>query len=193
MTQAGSDSFHGTLTEQHWQQRWHGAEFFVKQLSYRDIAAAEAAQARHPVPELAACQLGSSTVLRAGYGLYFDTIKALNIEPDQTGFTRVTSSTVTNNYGMNWLSGGPRRGISPLIDPFPVRADGLHRWDANIQRQFRLREGMFLELRLDVLNVQNRSTFQSPVIDPNSTDFGRVVGHTGSTNRFLQIQGRIRF
>jgi len=74
-----------------------------------------------------------------------------------------------------------------------LRADGLNRWDANIQRQFRLREGVLLELRLDVLDLANRSSFAAPVTDPFATNFGRVVAHTANTNRFLQIQGRIRF
>ncbi|MBI3680731.1 MAG: carboxypeptidase regulatory-like domain-containing protein [Acidobacteria bacterium] len=43
MTKAGTNQFHGTLTEQHWQQRWHGTPFFTKQSYYRNIAAAEAA------------------------------------------------------------------------------------------------------------------------------------------------------
>ena len=43
MTKSGSNSLHGALTEQHWQQRWNGTRFFVKQQYYRNIAAAEAA------------------------------------------------------------------------------------------------------------------------------------------------------
>ena len=43
MTKAGSNQFHGALTEQHWQQRWNGARFFVKQQYYRNISLAESA------------------------------------------------------------------------------------------------------------------------------------------------------
>jgi len=32
MTKAGTNTLHGTLTEQHWQQRWNAPRFFVKQL-----------------------------------------------------------------------------------------------------------------------------------------------------------------
>ncbi len=80
----------------------------------------------------AAYQLNPKTVLRAGYGFYFDTLHAQNFSPDQTGFSRTTSSTVTNNFGLDWLIGEPRRGISPLTDPFPVRADGT-RFDAPVR------------------------------------------------------------
>jgi hypothetical protein len=74
-----------------------------------------------------------------------------------------------------------------------VRADGLNRMDANVQREFRLKEQASLQLRLDVLNVMNRSQFQPPVVDPFSTNFGRVVNHTATTMRFLLVQARIRF
>src|SRR5574340_157240 len=79
-----------------------------------------------------AYQLNSRTVLRAGYGLFFDTVNILNsplMNIDQTGFSRDTSTNVTNDFGATWLVGDPRNGISPLRDPFPVRPDGT-RFDA---------------------------------------------------------------
>ncbi len=77
------------------------------------------------LPKLsAAYQLDKSTVLRAGYGLYFDTLNAFVLTLRQTNFTRNTSTTMTNDYGVHWLAGDPNNGVSPLVDPFPVRADG---------------------------------------------------------------------
>ncbi|MFB3827965.1 MAG: carboxypeptidase regulatory-like domain-containing protein [Bryobacteraceae bacterium] len=72
----------------------------------------------------AAYQLNSKTVLRGGYGVFYDTLNALNQSFDQTGFSRSTSSIMTTDYGVNWLLGNPKAGISPLTDPFPVRSDG---------------------------------------------------------------------
>lgn len=72
----------------------------------------------------AAYQLDSRTVIRAGYGIYFDTLNAQNTAPDQSGFSRQTVNPVTNDFGQTWLSGNPNAGVSPLTDPFPVRADG---------------------------------------------------------------------
>ena len=43
ISKSGSNTFHGTATWQHWQQRWQGTPFFPKQNYYRSIAAAEAA------------------------------------------------------------------------------------------------------------------------------------------------------
>ncbi|MGH9674825.1 MAG: carboxypeptidase-like regulatory domain-containing protein, partial [Bryobacteraceae bacterium] len=43
ISKSGTNEIHGTATWQHWQQRWHGAPFFVKQQYYNRIAAADAA------------------------------------------------------------------------------------------------------------------------------------------------------
>jgi len=72
----------------------------------------------------AAYQLNSKTVLRGGYGVFFDTLNVLNEAPDQTGFSRTTSTVLTTDFGVNWLAGDPGNGVSPLTNPFPVRSDG---------------------------------------------------------------------
>ena len=77
----------------------------------------------------AAYQLNAKTVIRSGFGIYYDTLNAQNAGPDQSGFSRATVSPITNTFGVNWLSGNPAAGVSPLADPFPVRADGT-RFDA---------------------------------------------------------------
>jgi hypothetical protein len=73
------------------------------------------------------------------------------------------------------------------------RADGLNRLDANIQRTFRIHEGITFQLRMDALDALNRSQLDVPSLSPTSTDFGKVTNNTSSTNRFLLIQGRIHF
>jgi hypothetical protein len=77
----------------------------------------------------AAYQLTPKTVLRAGYGLFYDTLNVLNESVNQLGFSRTTSTTFSTDFGQHWLVGNPAAGISPLTDPFPVRADGT-RFDA---------------------------------------------------------------
>ena len=74
-----------------------------------------------------------------------------------------------------------------------LRADGLNRWDANLQRDFCLKETVTLQVRLDVLNVMNHSQFAAPVTDPYSTNFGRITAITINTMRVPQLQARIRF
>ena len=74
-----------------------------------------------------------------------------------------------------------------------VRADNLDQWNANIQRDFKIKEGLILQLRMDALNLLNATQFAGPNVNPTSTDFGRVTSQTNTTKRFLQLQARIRF
>jgi len=41
MTKAGNNQYHGTATEQHWQQRFNGTPYFSRQLYFKNIADAE--------------------------------------------------------------------------------------------------------------------------------------------------------
>ncbi len=79
-----------------------------------------------------AYQVGRRSVLRAGYGIFYDSWNALRFGIQQLGFSRTTSTNLTNDFGMTWLVGDPRNGVSPLRDPFPVRADGS-RFDAPVR------------------------------------------------------------
>lgn len=74
-----------------------------------------------------------------------------------------------------------------------VRADMTNQWNLNVQREFRVKESVVLQLRVDCLNVQNRSQFAAPTVDPYSTNFGRITTQTDATNRFWQVQARLRF
>jgi len=73
----------------------------------------------------AAWQISNTTVLRFGYGRYFDTLNVLNETDDnsQAGFSRTTSTPV-NDSEQNWLVANPNNGRPPISDPFPIRADG---------------------------------------------------------------------
>lgn len=131
-------------------------------------AAAEAAYARNPIPELPvsqfdvrggtfflgtegrprtlndgqgaympragfAYQLNDKTVLRGGYGLFYDTNNVLNTGLAQAGFNRGTGTTLTNNSGLTFdatnltsdvCRANPVNCTTILSNPFPVRADG---------------------------------------------------------------------
>jgi hypothetical protein len=72
----------------------------------------------------AAYQVNQKTVVRAGYGIYYDTLNVANIFPNQLGFSTTTTNVASNNFGQTWNTGNPATGVSLLADSFPVRADG---------------------------------------------------------------------
>jgi hypothetical protein len=82
---------------------------------------------------------------------------------------------------------------------FPTRIDGLrqdstNQWNANASKSFNLNErGANLQLRVNALNVQNRSQMAGPNLDPFNTQFGRVLAQTAATNRWIEVQARIQF
>jgi hypothetical protein len=80
-----------------------------------------------------AYQLNDKTVLRGGWGLFFDTNNVIENGLDQSGYSRGTGTTITNDNGLtfnntNLTSAACRASLSAcvtlLADPFPVRADG---------------------------------------------------------------------
>lgn len=126
-------------------------------------AAAEAAYAKNPIPELAASQfkvqggfwylgtkygktftdgthkflprvglvyqVGSKMVIRGGYGMFSDTFNPMNDRGNQNGYSQATSTAMTTDLGLSFCCGtGAASGLSssknPMVDPFPVRADG---------------------------------------------------------------------
>jgi hypothetical protein len=81
---------------------------------------------------------------------------------------------------------------------FPTRIDGLRAdmanwWNGNVVREFRFKERLGFQLRLDVLNALNRSQFAAPDLNPYSTNFGRITSTTQAPNRILQVSARIKF
>jgi hypothetical protein len=74
-----------------------------------------------------------------------------------------------------------------------LRSDKTSQLNANLQKNISLREGISLQLRLDALNLQNRSQFNGPDLNPVNSTFGQVTSQSAATNRFIQIQARIVF
>ena len=80
-----------------------------------------------------AYQINDKTVLRGGWGMFYDTNNVLNDGINQTGYSRGTGTTITNDNGLtfnfaNLTSPECRADITRcktiFADPFPLRADG---------------------------------------------------------------------
>jgi Carboxypeptidase regulatory-like domain len=78
-------------------------------------------------------KIDEKTVVRGGYGLFYDTNNVLNDGINQFGYSRGTSTVITNDNGLtfngtNLTSADCRANLSTcrtiFVDPFPVRADG---------------------------------------------------------------------
>jgi hypothetical protein len=85
---------------------------------------------------------------------------------------------------------------------FPNRVNGVRQQtvntvQANIQRAFRIREGVSFEMRFDVYDLFNRQVLGAPNTSVTNAQFGLVTGSAGSNGagntRWLDIQGHIRF
>jgi hypothetical protein len=76
------------------------------------------------LPRIAAAyQLNTKTVIRGGYGLFFDTLNALTPNINQSGFSTSTTANSSTSAlaGSNFVSGN-----SPLVtDPFPENSSGV--------------------------------------------------------------------
>lgn len=78
-----------------------------------------------PLPRLAAAwQVTPATVVRAGYGVYYDTLNVTNEAANQSGFSCTQTNVASNNSGVTWNYGNPYQGVSILSDPFPSMAGG---------------------------------------------------------------------
>lgn len=77
------------------------------------------------LPRLAAAyQVTPKTVIRAGYGVYYDTLNVMNEAANQSGFSCTQTNVSSNNSGVTWNYGNPYQGVSILTNPFPSMAGG---------------------------------------------------------------------
>lgn len=76
----------------------------------------------------AVMELNSATVLRVGYGWYFDTLNANNTQPSQFGYSLPTGAVITTDNGLSFTGVGPAGDLSsnrnPVADPFPAGPGG---------------------------------------------------------------------
>jgi len=100
----------------------------------------------------------------------------------------------TDNFERNAARGPAafHRRVFPTVVP-GVRADSQNRWNANLQREFRMAEGVRLQFRVDAMNVFNRSYWGAANTSPTSSNFGKVTSTLQSDKRWIQLQVRIRF
>jgi hypothetical protein len=103
-------------------------------------------------------------------------------QPCTQGFEKRTASTPANYQ---------YRFFPQNIDG--LRVPGPHQWNASVTRGFQIRERLVFQARLDALNLPNHSILNGLDANPTSSTFGQVISASAAPNRFLQIQGRLRW
>jgi outer membrane receptor protein involved in Fe transport len=81
---------------------------------------------------------------------------------------------------------------------FPLTLDGLRnqrflKFDAGISKNFRIREGMKFQIRVEAINLLNKPYFSAPSVDPTNSSFGFTTAPTRQPPRDIQIGGRFTF
>jgi len=69
----------------------------------------------------AAYKLGEKTVVKGGYGLFYDTLNAADYTANNLGYNSTTTVTNSTDFGQTFALGDPRNGVLGISDPFPVR------------------------------------------------------------------------
>ena len=80
----------------------------------------------------------------------------------------------------------------------PFTVNGLRnqrflKFDVGVSKNFRIREGMKLQVRVDAINVLNTPYFSAPNVTPSSGSFGLTTAPVRQPPRDIQIGGRFTF
>jgi hypothetical protein len=109
---------------------------------------------------------------------------------DITGFyINGSAPGVANNY---------TSGSEVTLRNFPLTVDGLRnqrflKFDVGVSKNFRIREGMKFQIRVDAINLLNRPYFTSPNVTPSNASFGFTTAPVRQPPRDIQIGGRFTF
>jgi hypothetical protein len=98
-------------------------------------------------------------------------------------------------YGVVVLQ-NPKPGTQGSLGQYNFQLPGTYRFDANLSKNFKLRETKSLQLRVDATNVLNHPNPLpgAPAVSINSTsgDFGNLTNNKTGTRQF-QAQLRLNF
>ncbi len=124
------------------------------------------------------------------------------------GLQQITDPAVAGVSALNALSGSfsnkaitDSQGKLLLANPAPGQVGSLGlRWiqgppllglDINLIKRVRITETKEFELRVDANNILNHPNFGNPIVNINSTSFGRITAAGG--NRIFVMNARLNF
>lgn len=99
---------------------------------------------------------------------------------------------VLPGFGNNFQANGTN-----TLRYFPYTLGGFRnqrflKFDTGLSKNFRIREGMKLQVRVEAINLLNKPYFNSPTVDPGNSAFG-FSGGQRQPPRDIQIGGRFTF
>jgi hypothetical protein len=74
-----------------------------------------------------------------------------------------------------------------------VRADGINNFDLSLFKNFRIRERLRAQFRLETFNTLNHVQFAAPDTTPTNTAFGTITGEKGHGQRQLTLAIKVMF
>ncbi len=123
-------------------------------------------------------------------GLKQVTDSAQNLTSLQGLSGRSTLKAIADETG-NLILVNPSPGEVGSLALYTAEGPGVFRFDVNVIKRISLKQDISLEIRADFVNVLNKPQFGNPVMDINSTSFGKITRADGS--RFGMVGGRITF
>ncbi|MEK7408710.1 MAG: TonB-dependent receptor [Acidobacteriota bacterium] len=92
----------------------------------------------------------------------------------------------------------PRKQLASNIQTFPsrfsgIRGDGINNFDLSLFKNFRIREGLKAQFRLEAFNALNHVQLGGPNTSPTSTAFGSITGEKGHGQRQVTLALKVLF
>ena len=124
---------------------------------------------------------GSSNVVLDPQCARVSTLQGLNTQCTIDAVADATGKIVLQN---------PQPGTRGTLGQRIFDGPGQWRFDANLQKSFKIAESKTLQFRMDARNVFNHPELNTPTLAITSTSFGTI---NGKTNLHRQFQAQLRF
>lgn len=96
-------------------------------------------------------------------------------------------------FANNYTSGSANTLRSFPLTTGSFRNQRFLKFDLGLSKNFRIREGMKVQVRIEAINALNTPYFSAPNLDPTSATFGFTAAPTRQPPRDIQIGGRFTF
>ena len=96
-------------------------------------------------------------------------------------------------YGNNYTSGSTNTLRNFPLTMGQFRNQRFLKFDVGLSKNFRIRERMKVQVRVEAINALNTPYFSAPILDPTNANFGFTVAPTRQPPRDIQLGARFTF